>query len=69
MATPNFEALRWRVAKGDLRRLVQSTYVDADFTALEEALAMAAAVNGVNTGRVAAAIRGARRQPNRCSRR
>jgi hypothetical protein len=58
MAKPKSDALRWRVKRGDLRRLVQSTYVDGDFTAFEDALAMAAAVRGINTGRVAAALRG-----------
>jgi hypothetical protein len=58
LSTAKNDALRRGVKRGDLRRLVQSTYVDADLTELEDFLAIAAAVDGVNTGRMAAAIRG-----------
>ncbi|HVV35215.1 MAG TPA: hypothetical protein VHC63_01345 [Acidimicrobiales bacterium] len=57
-APHTMSALRWRASAGTISRVARGAYVDgADPSPLERALAIAAAANGVNTGRVAATLR------------
>jgi hypothetical protein len=51
------DALRWGVTSGKSERVAYGAYVDVDAKALDRYLAVAAAADGVNTGRVAAALR------------
>jgi very-short-patch-repair endonuclease len=51
-------ALQWRADHSQISRVARAAYVDAaDANELQKALAIASAANGVNTGRVAAALR------------
>jgi hypothetical protein len=51
------DALRWSVKTGKSARVGYGAYVEANATELDRYLAVAAAASGVNTGRVAAAVR------------
>jgi hypothetical protein len=57
-APHTMSALKWRANSDQIKRVARAAYVGGpEATALEEALAIAAAANGINTGRVAAALR------------
>jgi hypothetical protein len=51
------DALRWAVTSGKSERVAYGAYVNIDAKSLDRYLAVAAAANGINTGRVAAALR------------
>ncbi len=54
----SWEALRWRCSKGQIQRVARAAYVESakSASALERALAVAAAANGINAGLVAATL-------------
>ena len=57
-APHTMSALKWRTNAQTISRIARAAYVDGPKpTVLEGALAVAAAANGVNTGRIAAKLR------------